>query len=91
MPDAQYWRDRAEEVRARAEAMHDLWRGKPCSRSPRNTQSWQSERRGAARSGQIAANPGGPLPSSSLSDSGQVVNRYLLLQVVPGEDGVSEI
>ena len=23
MPDAQYWRDRAEEVRARAEAMHD--------------------------------------------------------------------
>ena len=22
MPDAQYWRDRAEEVRARAEAMH---------------------------------------------------------------------
>jgi hypothetical protein len=23
MPDAQYWRDRAEEVRASAEAMHD--------------------------------------------------------------------
>ena len=23
MPDAQYWRDRAEEVRARAEAMQD--------------------------------------------------------------------
>jgi hypothetical protein len=23
MPDAQYWRDRAEEVRARAEAIHD--------------------------------------------------------------------
>ena len=23
MPDAQYWRDRADEVRARAEAMHD--------------------------------------------------------------------
>ena len=70
MPDAQYWRDRAEEVRARAEAMHDLWRGKPCSRSPRNTRSWQSERRGVGKrnSGSFA----GSMPLSPSSDWGQV-------------------
>jgi hypothetical protein len=64
-------------------------RGKRCSRSRRNTRSWQSERRGVGmrNSGWIAR----PMPSSSSSDWGQVVNRYHLLQFVPSENGPSEI
>ena len=46
MPDAQYWRDRTEEVRARAEAMHDPVARQTLLKVVRNTQSWQSERRG---------------------------------------------
>jgi hypothetical protein len=48
MPDAQYWRDRAEEVRARAEAMHES----------RGAANLAQDRRGVQKAGRASGAPG---------------------------------
>lgn len=53
MPEAQYWRDRAEEVRASAEAMHDPVARQTLLKTPTNTRNSHCERTGAAASNSV--------------------------------------